>query len=134
MKTLLNKYPNIIKFIKFGFIGLLNTLVFNGIYNLFLYINLFYIIALTLAYIISIYFSYFLNAKFVHDVKITMKTALLFPLTYIPNYIITTGGAIILVQSLNVDKRIAAFIASLIAIPITFVIQKYMFDKTKPQE
>lgn len=115
-------------FIIFVVIGVINTLVYNGLYLLGLLIMP-YMLSNVISYIISMTISFFLNCKFNFKVKPTLKKYLLFPLTGLATFICQTGGLFILVDLVHLDERICGFIASLIAIPITFVLMKYILKK-----
>lgn len=115
-------------FIIFVFIGGINTLVYNGLYIIGLYIMP-YMISNIVAYIISMTISFFLNCKYNFKVKPTLKKYLMFPLTGLATFICQTGGLFILVDLIHWDERICGFIASLFAIPITFVLMKYILKR-----
>lgn len=115
-------------FIIFVVIGVINTLVYNGLYLLGLLIMP-YMVSNIVSYIISMTVSFFLNCKYNFKVKPTLKKYCLFPLTGLATFICQTGGLFVLVDLVGWDKRICGFIASLIAIPITFVLMKYILKK-----
>ena len=56
----------------------------------------------------------------------------MFPLTGIASFCSTTGGLIILVDIFNFNEKLCGLISSLIAVPVTFVIMRYILkgDKT----
>ncbi len=115
-------------FIIFVVIGVVNTIVYNALYILGLYIMP-YMLSNVVSYIISMTISFFLNCKFNFKVKPTLKKYLLFPLTGLATFICQTGGLFILVDLVNLNEKICGFIASLIAIPITFILMKYILKK-----
>ncbi len=115
-------------FIIFVFIGGINTVVYNLLYILGLYV-IPYMLSNIVAYIISMTISFFLNCKYNFKVKPTLKRYIMFPLTGLATFICQTGGLFVLVDLIHLDKRICGFIASLLAIPITFVLMKYILKK-----
>lgn len=118
-------------FFIFVIIGTINTAVYNILYLVGLN-HLNYMISNIISYFIAMTISFFLNCKFNFKVKPTLKKYLLFPLTGIASFCCTTGGLIILVDILNLNEKLCGLISSLIAVPITFIIMKYVLkgDKT----
>lgn len=115
-------------FIIFIVIGIINTLVYNTLYLLGLLIMP-YMASNIVSYIISMTISFFLNCKYNFKVKPTLKKYCLFPLTGLASFICQTVGLFILVDLVGWNKRICGFIASLIAIPITFILMKFILKK-----
>ncbi len=122
-KTFLTK-----NFILFVIIGLINTLIYNEYYLIGIkFIN--YIIASILAYLISMTCSFFMNTIFNFKVKPTLKKYFLFPISGIPTFLFQTLGLTFLVEVLNISKSYSGFITSLLAIPFSFIIMKYIIKK-----
>ncbi len=110
------------KFIRFVFVGCLNT--FNGVLFSFLY-SLFIenaTIAFMVGYMTSLIFSYLLNSFITfHDKKITIFKFIKFCISYIPNFIIQLICVYIVIDLLHWYKLIAYIIAAVIGIPITYL-------------
>ncbi|MGF7012926.1 GtrA family protein [Ornithinibacillus bavariensis] len=121
---LLNKYKTFIRFVIVGFI---NTFNYYIIYLFFLVIiNSPYIISHSLGYLISMVGSFYLNCYFTYKTKPTLKKFLQFPLTYIVNYSVTTFSLFIFVDLLNWGEFFAPLLASIIPIPFTFILSKWI--------
>ena len=88
-----------------------------------------YRISFVLGYVVSILGSYFLNTYFTYKQKPSVKKFLIFPLTYIPNFIIQYLGIILLVDRLNMSSKVAPVITAIVATPITFFVMKYVIKK-----
>ncbi|WP_020552295.1 GtrA family protein [Embleya scabrispora] len=119
--------------IRFALVGVVNT----GTYYL-LYLGLRhvvpYLVAHITAFILSMIGSFFMNTYFTYKVKPTWKKFLLFPLTNVTNFVITTVGVYALVSWVSMDERIAPLVAAAAAIPVTFVVsRKVMIPGTEPQ-
>ena len=115
-------------FIKFGIIGVINTINYNLLYILGLLVFN-YMISNIIAYVISLIISFLLNCKYNFKVKPTLKKLLLFPLSGLATFLCQTIGLYLLVDLFNCSEYISAFISSLAAIPITFVIVKFILKK-----
>ncbi len=132
-KSLFNiKSAKIKEFLRYAVVGCVNTLIYYISYLVFMNIfNFSYRISFIAGYVISIIFSYFLNTYFTYKVKPSLKKFLLFPLTYIPNFIIQYIGMILLVDYLNMDRRLAPIITAIVSTPINFFIMRYIIKKKK---
>ncbi|MGW3265014.1 GtrA family protein [Streptomyces sp. NPDC001056] len=106
-------------------VGVLNTAVYYGLYLLFLD-RLPYLAAHILAFALSMVGSFFLNARFTYRIRPTWRKFLLFPLTNAANFLITTVGVYVIVDVLHAGSRFAPLIASAAAIPITFVVSRWI--------
>lgn len=112
--------------VRFILIGVFNTLHFWLWYNLFLTLSIGYPVAFTMGFILSMIGSFFLNTYFTFKTKPTWKKFIRFPLTTLPNYVISQVGLWILVEKLGFQKNISGLLASLLAIPVTYFVTKYI--------
>ena len=110
------------RFIILCTIGFINTLVYNIFYLLGL-LCMNYMISNIIAYLIAMTISFFLNCKYTFKVKPTVKKYIVFPLSGLATFITQTLGLLILVN-VGFPKEFSGLIASLIAIPITFIVMK----------
>lgn len=111
--------------IRFVIVGGLNTLNYYVLYLLFTnLLNINYLISHIMAFFISMVGSFFLNTYFTYKIKPTLKKFFQFPLTYVVNVTVTTLSIYILVDLLDLDKNISPLLASLVAIPFTFLTSK----------
>lgn len=110
------------KFMRFVFVGCLNT--FNGVLFSFLY-SLFIrnaTLAFVVGYITSLTISYLLNSFITfHDKQLTVSKFIKFCISYIPNFIIQLICVYIIIDLLHLYKLIAYIIAAIIGIPITYL-------------
>ena len=130
-KTFLNQ-----KFITFGLIGAFNTVLAQVLYMLFVqYANTAVGTASLLGDLIPMVFSYFLNMRLTYHERPSIKSAVTFPLSYLPgitiNYLVT-----VIVNTLGVPKIFAKLVSLPIAVPINFLCMSFIVDKTKrrPQQ
>ena len=107
--------------IRFALVGVLNTATYYGLYllsGLFLP----YLAAHVVAFILSMIGSFFLNCYFTFRTKPTWRKFLLFPLSNLTNFVVTSVGLYVLVQFFGVIQRIAPLLAASVAIPVTFLV------------
>ncbi|MFJ8789182.1 GtrA family protein [Streptomyces sp. NPDC102462] len=109
----------------FAVVGVVNTGTYYGLYLLFL-MRLPYLFAHVLAFLLSMTGSFFLNARFTYRTRPTWRKFLLFPLTNATNFVITTAGVYVIVGVLHAGSRFAPLLASAAAIPVTFVVSRWV--------
>ncbi|MFD5751884.1 GtrA family protein [Streptomyces sp. NPDC127033] len=107
----------------FGAVGVVNTATYFGPYLLFLH-WIPYLGAHALAFLLSMIGSFFLHARFTYRIRPTWRKFLLFPLTNLTNFVITTAGVYVLVDVLHAGSRYAPLLASATAIPVTFLLSR----------
>ncbi|MDQ0785993.1 putative flippase GtrA [Streptomyces sp. B3I7] len=111
----------------FSAVGVVNTGTYYGCYLLLL-TRLPYLAAHVLGFLISMIGSFFLNAWFTYRIRPTWRKFLLFPLTNVTNFLITTAGLYVIVDVLHSGSRFAPLLASAAAIPVTFVVSRMIMQ------
>lgn len=114
---------HLFQIVKFAAVGVVNTGTFYLAY-LLLHGLLPYYPAYVLAFLISMVGSFFLNTYVTYRTKPTWRKFLLFPLTNLTNFVVTSVGVFLLVEWLHVSDRIAPLLAAVVAIPVTFVLSR----------
>lgn len=109
----------------FAAVGVVNTATYYFLYLLFL-AAFPYLVAHVLAFALSMIGSFFLNARFTYRTRPTWRKFLLFPLTNLSNFVITTAGVYLIVDVLHAGSRFAPLLASAAAIPFTFVLSRWV--------
>lgn len=132
------------EFIRFGIVGISNTLIAYGLYALFLYLLRLggqkfiydYLIASVASYMLSILWAYFWNAKIVfkseRDAKEMLKALLRSYLSYgFSGFIVTNLILFLLVQKLQISAYIAFLVVLLVTVPLNFIMNKFWAFKIK---
>ncbi|MFE2584457.1 GtrA family protein [Streptomyces sp. NPDC059378] len=117
--------------VTFAVIGVINTATYYGFYLLFL-VSLPYLAAHVFAFLLSMTGSFFLNARFTYRTRPTWRKFLLFPLTNAANFLITTAGVYVIVDVLHQGSRFAPLAASMAAVPVTFVVSRWVMSPGRP--
>ncbi|WP_210592727.1 GtrA family protein [Streptomyces sp. GESEQ-35] len=107
----------------FAIVGVINTGTYYGLYLLLLP-HLPYMAAHLLASALSMVGSFFLNTRFTYRTRPTWRKFLLFPLTNATSFVVTTAGVYVIVDILHAGSRFAPLLASMVAIPATFVVSR----------
>ena len=134
------------EFVKFGLIGVTNTLLGYGIYILVIWllkpynIAFDYIIGSVLGFIISVLWSFFWNNRLVFnkdaEKRSIWKSLLKTYLAYASTGIVLSNILLyVFVEIMGISKVIAPFIGLIITVPLNFVLNKYWaFRKEKKSE
>ncbi|GAE03555.1 GtrA-like protein [Clostridium botulinum B str. Osaka05] len=126
LNELITKDDKISSFLRFGMIGVINTVHYYIWYLLLLYLNIPYIISHTIAFTLSMIGSYFLNCYFTFKTKPTLKKFIKYPLTTLANYLISTFSLVLLVKIFHINSSTAVLWAAILPIPITFLATKHI--------
>ncbi|WP_169083624.1 GtrA family protein [Paenibacillus sp. PL91] len=116
--------------IKFGMVGLLNTLITYILY-LVLLDHYPYVISYSVSYVAGIFISYFFNTLFVFKQPISLKNLLKFPIIYLVQYLLNLLLMFILVDTLNINEKFSLIISIIVTFPITFILSKYVLKNKK---
>ena len=118
---------SLIQFIKFGMVGLTNTLLNWLIYYILISLGVFYIFAYVAGFIISILNSYILNTFFVFkkDNRSHMTSLFKMTLAYSFTMILGSGLLFLLIDIFSISQLIAPVVVLLMTVPINFLINKY---------
>lgn len=116
-------------FFRFVIVGVFNTANYFMMFTILNNIGVSYILAHLCAFLYSAFVSYFLTSYYTFKTKPSLKTMVRFPITYLPNLILSTLGTIILVENNLLSESIASLVVMIVSIPITFIISKVIFHK-----
>lgn len=126
-----NIISEIIRFVKFGMVGLINTGISLIIYYAFVfYDERLYLVGNVIGWFVSVANSYFLNRRFVFKSEDTcLKEQFLQLLktyvTYFVTLVIGTGLLAVEVQYFNIPSKICPIINLFISVPINYVMIKF---------
>ena len=142
-----DKWNGLFQFIKFGIVGISNTVISYIIFLLallfFQYFRVFaktdYLIGQFCGFVVSVLWSFTLNRKFVFSdgeekspwFRALLKTYASYALT---GLIISPGLSALCVEFLRIPKVIAPIVSLLITVPLNFILNKYWAFKTPEKE
>lgn len=116
------------QFLKFGIVGISNTLVSLMVYYFLIHLSVHYIIANTMGFIAGVLNAYYWNNRYVFEKKknisamsVLAKVFIVYGLTFILN----TGFLFIMVNFLNISIYVAPIINVCILTPFNFLLNKY---------
>lgn len=138
MKEKINKFKELfftkqfICFVAVGCINTLNGMLFPYLFSYIMNAN----IAYAISYIPSLTISYFLNSIVTFsDRDFSFVKYVKFCLSYVPNFIIQNISFFLVFNLAGLPKIVAILLASVIGIPLTFLIMKFFtFGKNKKED
>lgn len=110
----------------FVVVGTINTAIYYVGYLLLHGAGVQYLVAHLCATAFAMVCSYFLNCWLTFRITPSWRTFVLFPLSNLANVVITTAGMRLVVGYTSIDQRIAPLPVAAIAIPITYVLTRYL--------
>ena len=122
-----NLMSTIKQFIKFGLVGVSNTLISLGTYYLLYFLGVNFLIAKTVGFIVSVLNSYYWNNKYVFKktqeghLKPLIKTFL----SYGSTFLLSTVLLFVIVQYFGISEVIAPIVTLIITIPLNFLMNKF---------
>ena len=137
------KVEGLTQFVKFGLIGVTNTLISYGIYMLVIWlmkpVNFAYdyIVGSVLGFIISVLWSFYWNNKLVFtegsEKRNILKSLLKTYLSYAATGIVLSNILLyVFVDLMGIPKAVAPILGLLITVPLNFILNKYWaFRKEK---
>ncbi|MEN6326647.1 MAG: GtrA family protein [Syntrophomonas sp.] len=108
---------------RFFWCGLINTILTFIIYILVLKIFI-YSLAYTISFVSGIFISYYLNCSFVFKKKLSLKSALQYPLVYLAQYLLGVSALYVLVEKFLIQQWLAPLLVLFITVPLTFVMSR----------
>ena len=127
----MEKYIGLLKqFIKFGIVGVSNTLVALAVYYALVYLSVHYILANVAGFIVGTLNSYYWNNKYVfnhtggHLRAITKMFA-----CYAFTFVLSSGLLILQIEYFEISEYIAPLVNIPITVVINFVINKFWVFK-----
>lgn len=126
------KYKDlVVQFIKFGIVGVSNTLISLAIYYIFVWISKdLYMWGNVVGWVVSVFNAFYWNNKYVfksekQDWKSNLTRLAKNYLTYGSTFLLSTALLFVEVNFLHVSEWIAPIINLLITIPLNFLLNKF---------
>lgn len=132
------KFIALVEFVKFGIVGLSNTVISYVIYLLALVgcnrtgfmVNYDYLFATVVSFILSVLWSFYWNKRFVFKLDSDIKTTILALIkTYISysftGLFLSSVLAVLWVEILGVSKIISPILNLVISVPVNFILNKF---------
>ena len=125
------------QFIKFGIVGLSNTIISLGVYELCLYLGVHYLLADPIGLVISVINAYYWNNRvvfgdghkkpFAQHVRMYLKSLAAYGGTFVINLLLL----VLWVEVVGIPEWLAPFLNLAITIPVNFLVNKYWTFRQK---
>lgn len=125
------RQKNMVQFLKFGIVGLSNTLVSLAVYYVFLWVNpKLYLVGNVIGWVVSVANAYYWNNKYVFGdgqkgLRQTLEKLAKTYLSYGATFVLSTLLLYIEVDILNWSSIISPFVNLIITIPLNFLLNKF---------
>ena len=125
------------QFIKFGIVGLSNTIISYGVYAGLTYVGVPYVLASVIGFVVSVLNSFFWNNRYVFKKNdgeqrnpwwTLAKTFLAYAGT---GLILSNILLVLFVEKMDISKYLAPILSLVVTIPLNFVINKFWSFRTK---
>jgi len=114
------------QFLKFGFVGISNTLIALTVYYILIYRGVYYIAASVIAFVVSVCNAYFWNSRYVFSKKDDgAKSFAKTFLAYGSTGLLSIALAFCMVDILHISQWVAPLINLCITIPLNFLLNKF---------
>lgn len=127
------KIKSIKQFIKFGFVGVSNTVISLATYYFLVWLSWPYVIANIMGFLLSVINSYFWNSKFVFDDKTEKSNVKAFTkvfLSYLVSLCVSTILMTVMVEVLHISEYIAPVLRLIVTVPLNFIANKFWAFRT----
>lgn len=122
----MNNKKTIIQFLKFGMVGLSNTLIGLVVYYLLLFMNMQYLLASIISGIISIFNAFYWNNKYVfHSTNDWLISLGKTYISYGLSFLVTTIFLWFLVEKCFVSTTLAPILTLVVTTPLNFCLNKF---------
>lgn len=122
------------QFMKFGLVGVSNTLISLGCYYILVYFGCHYLLANTVGFVISVCNSYFWNSRYVFKDKKERSGVRAFMkvfCSYGVSFCLSSVLMVVFVQLLGISEYLAPILRLVFTIPLNFVMNKLWAFKEK---
>ena len=132
-----DQWGTIFQFIKFGLVGVSNTVISYGTYAVCIFLGAPYLVANIVSFIISVLNSFFWNNKYVftkdeHEKRSWVLAMLKTFIAYGATGLVLSSALLILwIDIFYISEYIAPIINLLMTIPLNYIINKFWAFKTK---
>ena len=115
------------RFIKFGIVGISNTLIHLAVYYVLSVLGVHYLIANGIAFIISVYNAWYWNQKYVfeHDGRENAKKIFKVYVVYAFSFFISMASMFLMVEVISISELIAPVLNLFITVPLNFCLNKF---------
>lgn len=121
------------QFLTFGIIGGINTILSQVLYIVFVKFNVVVSLSSLLGDVLTMIISYFANMKYTYHEKPSWKSAITFPLSYVPGFIINMLLVVIVANVFHAPKEYAKLVSLPITIPLNYICMSLIVKKTSKE-
>lgn len=124
------RYSTLIQFIKFGIVGISNTLISYCTYAVLVWLGVNFLLSNLIGFVVSVLNSFYWNSRYVFDLnnadtKQKLKALIKTFISYAGTGLVLSSAMLILwIDIVQLSKYIAPIINLIITVPVNFVVNK----------
>lgn len=107
--------------LKFGCIGLLNTITQQGVYLGLVGLGCYYLLAQVLSFFVALALSFVLNSRWNYRAELSLRSAYLFLIANLPSWGIQAISLWIWVRGIGVSEQWALLLTLMVTVPVSFI-------------
>lgn len=117
---------SMIQFIKFGLVGVSNTVLGLGLYYFFLWLGCHYLVANILSWILSVFNAFYWNHRYVFQSSASwLRTLIRTYFSYGASMLAGTALLYLLVDYFGSSEYLAPVLCLLLTVPLNFLLNKF---------
>lgn len=120
--------------LKFGCIGLLNTVTQQVVYLGLIGWGCYYLFAQILSFLVALTLSFVLNSQWNYQVELNLRSAYLFLMANLPSWGIQAVSLWIWVQAAGVSEEWALLLTLMMTVPVSFICVTINMLKSKKKK
>lgn len=123
-------YSTLIQFVKFGIVGISNTLISYCTYAVLVWLGVNFLLSNLIGFVVSVLNSFYWNSRYVFDLnnadtKQKLKALIKTFISYAGTGLVLSSAMLILwIDIVQLSKYIAPIINLIITVPVNFVVNK----------
>lgn len=91
-----------------------------------------YQVAYLIAYVTGIVLAYWINARFVFRTPLSWRGLLAYPMVYAVQYVLAALLLELLVRVVQVPPALGPLVVTVVLLPLTYLMNKYVLKRTRP--
>lgn len=126
LKEKIQSRESFMQFMKFGLVGILNTIIALVVYYALIELDINYLLANTVSWIVSVFNAFYWNNRYVFKNESYWLSALIKTyISYGASFLAGSALLYIFIDVCDISKFIAPFLTLVVSIPLNFVMNKF---------
>ena len=126
LKQMVQSRESFIQFVKFGLVGVSNTIIALAVYYALIWLDMNYLLANTISWIVSVFNAFYWNNRYVFkNEAYWLKSLFRTYVSYGASFLIGSALLYIFIEFCGISKNIAPLLTLVVSIPLNFLLNKF---------